>query len=42
MYITSLRSYGPQRLIGLDRQRGRVEQTIDALLNGHDFDHLVS
>lgn len=42
VYVTSLRSYGPQRLIGLDRQRGRVEQTIDALLNGHDFDHLVS
>jgi hypothetical protein len=42
VYVTSLRSYGPQRLIALYRQRGRVEQTIDELLNGHDFDHLVS
>jgi hypothetical protein len=42
VYLTSLRSYGPQRLIALYRQRGRVEQTIDELLNGHDFDHLVS
>ncbi len=42
VYLTTLRSSGPQRLIALDRQRGRVEQTIDAVLNGHDFDHLVS
>jgi hypothetical protein len=42
VYVTRLRSYGPQRLIALYRQRGRVEQTIDELLNGHDFDHLVS
>jgi hypothetical protein len=42
VYLTSLRSYTPQRLIALYRQRGRVEQTIDELLNGHDFDHLVS
>ena len=41
VYLTSLRSYGPQHLIALYRQRGRVEQTIDELLNGHDFDHLV-
>jgi hypothetical protein len=26
----------------LPPQRGRVEQTIDELLNGHDFDHLIS
>jgi hypothetical protein len=42
VYLTSLRSYGPQQLIALYRRRGRVEQTIDELLNGHDFDHLVS
>jgi hypothetical protein len=42
VYLTSLRSYGPQRLIALYRQRGRVEQTLDELLNGHDFDHPVS
>jgi Transposase DDE domain len=42
VYVTHLRSYGPQRLIACYRQRGRVEQTIDALRNGHDFDHLVS
>jgi hypothetical protein len=42
VYLTSLRSYGPQRLIALYRQRGRVGQTSEELLNGHDFDHLVS
>jgi hypothetical protein len=41
VYLTSLRSYGPQQLIALYRRRGRVEQTIDELRNGHDFDHLV-
>lgn len=40
-YRTSLRSYPPQRLIARYRRRGRVEQTIDELLKGHDFDHLV-
>jgi hypothetical protein len=42
VYLTSLRSSGPQRLIARYRRRGRVEQTTDELLNGHDFDHLVS
>jgi Transposase DDE domain len=42
VYVTSLRSSGPQRLASLYRRRGRVEQTIDDLCNGHDLDHLVS
>lgn len=42
VYVTSLRSYSPQRLIALYRRRGRVEQTIEELFNGHDFDPLVS
>jgi hypothetical protein len=42
VYVTSPRSDGPQRLSALDRRRGRVEQPIDELLNGHDFAHLVS
>jgi Transposase DDE domain len=42
VYVTNLRSYGPQRLANLYRRRGRIEQTIDELGNGHDLDHLVS
>jgi hypothetical protein len=42
VYVTSLRSYGPRQLAMLYRKRGRVEQTIDELRNGHDLDHLVS
>jgi Transposase DDE domain len=42
VYVTSLRSYGPQRLATLYRRRGRIEQTIDELCTGHDLDHLVS
>ena len=42
VYVTNLRSVGPQRLAQLYRQRWRVEQVIDELVNGHDLDHLVS
>ena len=42
VYVTSLRSVGPQRLAATYRQRWRVEQVIEELLNGTDLDHLVS
>ena len=42
VYVTSLRSVGPQALAALYRRRWRVEQAIEELLNGHDLDHLVS
>jgi DDE family transposase len=42
VYVTSLRSYGPRRLAATYRQRNRVEQAIEELLNGHDLDHLVT
>lgn len=42
VYVTNIQGLGPQRLAALYRQRGRVEQTIDELGNGHDLDHLVS
>ena len=42
VYVTSLRSVGPQRLAATYRQRWRVEQAIEELLNGTDLDHLVS
>ena len=41
VYLTSLRSIGPQKLAQLYRQRWRVEQVIEELVNGHDLDHLV-
>jgi hypothetical protein len=41
VYVTSLRSVGPQRLAALYRQRARAEQAIEELLNGMDLDHLV-
>ena len=41
VYVTSLRSVGPQALAALYRRRWRVEQAIEELLNGHDLDHLV-
>ena len=41
VYVTSLRSAGPQFLAHTYRQRWRVEQAIEELLNGHDLDHLV-
>jgi hypothetical protein len=42
VYVTSCRSLGPQRLAATYRQRWRVEQAIEELLNGADLDHLVS
>ena len=42
VYVTSLRSVGPQRLAATYRQRWRVEQALEELLNGTDLDHLVS
>ena len=41
VYVTSLRSVGPQALAAQYRQRWRVEQVLDELVNGHDLDHLV-
>lgn len=42
VYVTSLRSAGPQWLADTYRQRWRCEQAIEESLNGHDLDHLVS
>lgn len=42
VYVTSLRSAGPQFLAQTYRQRWRCEQAIEEELNGHDLDHLVS
>jgi len=42
VYVTNLRSVGPQRLAATYRRRWRVEQAIEELHNGHDLDHLVS
>ena len=42
VYVTSLRSVGPQQLATTYRQRWRVEQAIEELLNGADLDHLVT
>ena len=39
--VTNLRSVGPEKLAQLYRQRWRVEQVIDELVNDHDLDHLV-
>lgn len=40
--MTNIQGLGPQHLAALYRQRWRVEQTIDELVNGYDLDHLVS
>ncbi len=42
VYVTSLTTPGPQLLATLYRQRWRVEQAIEELLNGTDLDHLVT
>lgn len=42
VYVTSLRSVGPQWLAQTYRQRWRAEQAIEECKNGHDLDHLVS
>ena len=41
VYVTSLRSVGPQRLAATYRRRWRAEQATEELLNGHDLDHRV-
>ena len=41
VYLTSLRSRGPNALAATYRRRWRVEQAIEELLNGTDLDHLV-
>ncbi|MDP8923490.1 MAG: transposase [Chloroflexota bacterium] len=41
VYVSSLRSWGSQRLAATYRRRWRVEQVIEELLNGMDLDHLV-
>lgn len=41
VYVTSLRRMGPPALAAQYRQRWRIEQVIDELVNGHDLDHLV-
>jgi hypothetical protein len=42
VYVTSIQGLGPQQLATRYRQRWRVEQALDELVNGHDLDHLVS
>jgi hypothetical protein len=42
VYVTNIQGLNPGRLATLYRQRWRVEQVIDELVNGHDLDHLVS
>ncbi len=42
VYVTSIQGLGPARRAALYRQRWRVEQAIDELVNGHDLDHLVT
>jgi hypothetical protein len=42
VYVTSLRSWRPNALADTYRQRWRVEQATEELLNGNDLDHLVS
>lgn len=42
VYVTGLRSAGPQFLGTTYRRRWRAEQAIEESLNGHDLDHLVS
>ncbi len=42
VYVTNIQGLGPGRLAQLYRQRWRVEQVLDELINGHDLDHLVS
>ena len=42
VYVTSIQGLGAWRLAQVYRQRWRVEQVIDELVNGHDLDHLVT
>ena len=42
VYVTSIQGLSPGRLAALYRQRWRVEQALDELVNGQDLDHLVT
>ena len=42
IYVTSLQGLPPGRLAALYRQRWRVEQALDELVNGQDLDQLVT
>ena len=42
VYVTSIHGLSPGRLAALYRQRWRVEQALDELVNGQDLDHLVT
>jgi Transposase DDE domain len=42
VYVTSIQGLSPGRLASIYRQRWRVEQAIDELVNGQDLDHLVT
>jgi hypothetical protein len=42
VYVTSLRSYGPERVIARYRRRSCAEQAIEEAKNGYDLDHLVA
>jgi hypothetical protein len=42
IYVTNIQGLNPGRLAALYRQRWRVEQAIDELVNGQDLDHLVT
>jgi hypothetical protein len=42
VYVTSIQGLNPSCLIALYRQRWRVEQAFDELVNGQDLDHLVT
>ena len=42
VYVTSIQGLPPGRLAALYRQRWRVEQALDELVNGQDLDHLVT
>ena len=42
VYLTSIQGLSPGRLAALYRQRWRVEQAFDELVNGQDLDHLVT
>ena len=41
VYVTSIQGLGPRQLATRYRQRWRVEQALDELVNGHDLDHPV-
>jgi IS4 transposase len=42
VYVTNIQGLNPGRLAALYRQRWRVEQALDELVNGQDLDHLVT